>query len=192
MKQFLDSPNFLQTITEEVHHNSSKAQKLVDGLRDDQMSWTVAPGTWSIAQCLDHLAVTSREFDSYFTEAIQRGQEKWPVNAAIPYKPTWMGGWLIKQIVPEATRKFGAPKVFKPSQSPLIEDALGKFLKQQDRFIGFVTKTNGIDYNRTRLRSPVTPLMRYSIADAFVITVVHGWRHLGQMKRVLDTAGFPD
>ncbi len=34
-------------------------------------------------------------------------------------------------------------------------------------------QAKGLDYNKTRLRSPVTPLMRYSLADAFVVTVVH-------------------
>ncbi len=48
-----------------------------------------------------------------------------------------------------------------------------------------------IDYNKTRLRSPVTPIMRYSLADAFVMTVVHGQRHLAQARRVRETSGFP-
>lgn len=33
--------------------------------------------------------------------------------------------------------------------------------------------------------------MRYSLADAFVVTVVHGWRHLAQARRVREAAGFP-
>jgi hypothetical protein len=33
--------------------------------------------------------------------------------------------------------------------------------------------------------------MRYSLADAFVITVVHGQRHLGQAQRVREAQGFP-
>jgi hypothetical protein len=84
-----------------------------------------------------------------------------------------------------------APKVFRPAESSDIDQPLEKFLKQQDRFIEFVRKTEGVDYNKTKLRSPVTPLMRYSLADAFVVTVVHGWRHLGQARRVRETPGFP-
>jgi hypothetical protein len=68
---------------------------------------------------------------------------------------------------------------------------LEKYLNQQSEFLGFVREAQGIDYNKVRLRSPVTPLMRYSLADAFVVTVVHGWRHLAQAKRARDTDGFP-
>ena len=92
--------------------------------------------------------------------------------------------------MPEATRKVNAPKVFRPSTSA-IADPLGKFLNQQKDFSSFVRQAEGVDYNKVRLRSPVTPLMRYSLADAFVVTVVHGQRHLGQARRVRETPGFP-
>ena len=191
MKQFLESRDFIQTVIEEADRNSEAAKQLVAGLGDHQLSWTSSPDRWSIAQCLDHLAVTSRQFNSYFATAIKQGREKWPVKSALPYKPSWVGGWLIRQVVPETTRKVPAPKVFRPSQSALIEGALEKFLNQQSSFQDFVREAQGIDYNKVRLRSPVTALMRYSLADAFVVTVVHGWRHLAQARRVRNTSGFP-
>jgi hypothetical protein len=191
MKQFLQSSDFLQAIVVEAEKNSDEARSLVTGLSNSQVGWTSAPNSWSIAQCLDHLATTSKAFDPYFTAAIKRGRDKWPVSSAIPYRPSWVGGWLIKQVVPEATRKVPSPKVFRPSQSPAIENALEKFLRQQTEFLSFVGEAEGLDYNKTRLRSPVTPLMRYSLADAFVVTVVHGWRHLAQARRVREKPGFP-
>ncbi len=191
MKQFLESPDVLQTIVAESEKNSEEAKRLVVGLSEEQMSWTSAPGSWSIAQCLDHLAVTSEGFNSYFTAALERGRKKWPVASTIPYRPSFLGGLLIKQVVPETTRKFPAPKVFRPSQSPAVPGALEKFLEQQFKFMNYVRESRGLDFNKTRLRSPVTPFMRYSLADAFVVTVVHTWRHLGQARRMRETPGFP-
>ena len=191
MKQFLESSNLLQTITVEAEKNSDEANALVAGLSEAQLNWTSAPDRWNIAQCLDHLAATSKAFEPYFATAIKRGREKWPTPAPVTYRPSWVGGWLIKQVVPEATRKVPAPKVFRPSQSPIIENSLEKFLNQQDEFLGFVRAAEGLDYNKTKLRSPVTPLMRYSLGDAFVVTVVHGWRHLAQARRMRETQGFP-
>ncbi|HKO95948.1 MAG TPA: DinB family protein [Pyrinomonadaceae bacterium] len=192
MKKFLESDDFLQTVADEARKNSEEATRLVNGLTDDQLSWTSAPDRWSIAQCLDHLAVTSKEFDSYLIPALVEGRKNWPVTSSLPYKPSLVGGWLIKQVVPETTRKVPAPKVFRPSQSPKVEHALEKFLTQQEQFLRLVGDARGIDYNKTRLRSPVTRFMRYSLADAFVVTVVHGWRHLGQAKRMRETTGFPN
>jgi len=171
--------------------SSTRARELVNGLSEDQLNWKPAPGSWSIAQCLEHLTAATEGFDQYFEKAIASGREKRSVDGTIPYRPTRLGGWLIKQLVPEATRKVPAPKIFRPAESSSIEGALERFLQQQERFVKFVKDATGIDYNKTKLRSPVTPLMRYSLADAFVLTVVHGRRHLGQAQQVRETPGFP-
>lgn len=192
MNLFQDSRKFLQTIAAEAARNSDAARQLVSGLSEDQLNWKPAPDKWSIAQCLDHLAVTSSKFGPYFTSALARARQKWPVTSPPSYRPTFVGGWLIKQVTPETGRNLPAPKVFRPSESSNIHAALESFLEQQERFIKFVRETDGVDYNKTRLRSPVTPLMRYSLADAFVVTVVHGQRHLAQARRVRETSGFPN
>ena len=190
MKQFLESQDLLQTISEEAEKNNARARQLVANLSDAQLNWTPAPDSWSIAQCLDHLALASERFGPYLTKAIARGREKRPANGPVDYHPTRLGGWLIKQL--EATRKVPAPKVFRPSESSAIENPLERFLQQQEKLLDFVGQARRIDYNKTKLGSPVTPLMRYSLADAFVITVVHGQRHLAQAGRVLEAEGFPD
>ena len=190
MKQFIEAPDFLEKVIEEAEKNNVEANQLAGHLTDQQLNWTSSPDKWSMAQCLDHLAVTGAQFDKYYTEAIARGREKWPVRDAVQYRPTFVGGWLLRQVTPETKRGLPAPKVFRPSQSD-IKGSLEKYLKQQAVFLDFVRASNGLDYNRIRLRSPVTPLMRYSLGDAFVVTVLHGQRHLGQARRMRETEGFP-
>lgn len=192
LKLFADSPNFIATIVSEAEKNNATANDLARGLTEEQLNWKPDETQWSIAQCLEHLAVTSRQFNSYFRQLIESARLKWPTKGAIPYRPSLVGGWLIKQVVPETTRKVSAPKVFKPSDSSSIQDALQLFLKQQEEFVAFVRESEGVDYNRARLRSPVTPLMRYSLADAFVVTIVHGYRHLAQANRVKAMPNFPN
>ena len=135
--------------------------------------------------------MTSVEFNSYFARALERGRAKSPVESPLPYRPSFVGGWLIKQVVPEATRKFPAPKVFQPSQSHSVPGAFEKFLRQQAEFMSYVRDTRGIDYNKIRLRSPVTALMRYSLADSFVVTVVHGVATFGPGLSDARHSGFP-
>ena len=190
MKQFLESTDFLQTITEEAEKNSNEARRLVAGLTEEQLNWTSAPEKWSMAQCLDHLATTTKQFEPYVAKAISRGRKKWPTSGSVPYRPSLVGGWLAKQVTPETTRKLPAPKAFRPAQSN-ISGSLEKFLEQQDALLKFVRAAAGLNYNKARLRSPVTPLMRYSLADAFVVTVLHGQRHLAQAQRMRETPGFP-
>jgi hypothetical protein len=191
MKQFLDSANLLQTVTSEAEKNSDTARSLTSGLTEAQLNWKPSAEKWSIAQCLEHLAVATKEFERYFQAALEGGRKKWPVNDPPPYKPSMVGGWLAKQVSPDAERKLSAPKIFRPADSSNIQGSLEMFVDQQARFLDFVRQCRGIDYNKTRLRSPVTPLMRYSLADAFVITVLHGQRHLAQARRVREMPEFP-
>ena len=191
MKLFLDSSNLLQTIVAESERNSQAARTLTSDLSEAQLNWKPSPEQWSIAQCLEHLAITSGKFDNYFSLALERARKKRPITNAPAYKPSIVGGWLARQVNPDGGRKLPAPKAFRPSEVSNIHTPLDLFLNQQVKFIDFVCQCNGIDYNKTRLRSPVTPLMRYSLADAFVITVLHSQRHLGQARRVREMPQFP-
>jgi len=191
MNEFLQSPNLLRTIISQSEASNAAASELVTDLNEEQLNWKPGTDKWSIAQCLDHLAVSSSKFDQYFESALGWARSKWPVISPPAYRPTRMGAWLIKQIEPVTGRNLPAPKVFRPSSSD-IQGALQKFLDQQETFLNFVRGADGVDFNKTRLRSPVTPFMRYSLADAFVITVVHTRRHLGQARKVLETPGLPN
>ncbi len=81
--------------------------------------------------------------------------------------------------------------MFRPGDPSAIQGSLKMFLDEQQKFIDFVGQCQHVDYNKTRIRSPVTPLMRYSLADAFVITVLHAQRHLAQARRVRESHQFP-
>ena len=191
LNQFLESTNFLETIVTQSRKNGAEAGALVSGLTDAQLNWKPAPEKWSIAQCLEHLTAASRGFNPYFVDALARGGQKFAAASPPAYRPTFMGSWLIKYVQPQNPRKLPAPKIFRPSASN-VRNALDKFHEQQGEFRQFVGETEGIDYNKTRLRSPVTPLIRYSLADAYVITVLHEQRHLAQARRVREMPGFPN
>ena len=49
---------------------SADADALVAPLSDAQFSWQPAPESWSVAQCLDHLNSTAREYLPMLDEGI--------------------------------------------------------------------------------------------------------------------------
>ncbi|HYX29306.1 MAG TPA: DinB family protein [Pyrinomonadaceae bacterium] len=190
MKVFRESQDLLETVISGAEENNESARVVAADLTEAQLNWKPSSDQWSIAQCLEHLAVATRGFDQYFAAALERGKNRSPVSNP-PYKPSMMGGWLARHVAPEAPRKLRAPKMFRPAEASNIRDSLQMFLAEQNKFIDFVRQCNGVDYNKTRIRSPVTPLMRYSLADAFVITVLHAQRHLEQARRVRESTQFP-
>ena len=191
MKAFLDSADLLNTIRSEAAKNDDTARAVAGDLTEAQLNWKPSPDQWSVAQCLEHLAAATRGFDPHFAAALDRAKRKPPIVVSPIYKPTKMGSWLARHVAPESPRKLRSPKRFRPADSSNIQGSLEMFLDEQQRFVDFVRRCQGIDYNKTRIRSPVTPLVRYSLADAFVITVVHAQRHLAQARRVRELPEFP-
>jgi len=191
INMFLGSPDFLRAVVSETVRNSASAETVAAELTEEQLNWKPSADRWSIAQCLEHLSFATNSFEKYFEAALTRGRARAAAGGSAGYKPTIMGGWLAKHVSPESARKLSAPKILRPAASSNIRGSLEMFLQQQDRFLEFVRRSEGIDYNKTRLRSPVTPLVRYSLADAFVITVLHGQRHLAQAQHVREMTEFP-
>ena len=191
MNAFLNSPDFIETVGSEAVRNNGTARAVAADLTEAQLNWKPSAEQWSIAQCLEHLAVATKGFDKYFTEVLQRAGSKTSITSPPAYKPTMMGGWLARHVAPESPKKLRAPRMFRPGDASSIQGSLQMFLDEQQKFVDFVRQCRGIDYNKTRIRSPVTPLVRYSLADAFVITVLHAQRHLAQARRVRESQGFP-
>jgi len=191
MNAFLNSPDFIETVGSEAVRNNDTARAVAADLTEAQLNWKPSAEQWSIAQCLEHLAVATKGFDKYFTEVLQRAGSKTSMTSPPAYKPTMMGGWLARHVAPESPKKLRAPRMFRPGDASSIQGSLLMFLDEQQKFVDFVRQCRGIDYNKTRIRSPVTPLVRYSLADAFVITVLHAQRHLAQARRVRESQGFP-
>ena len=48
-------PPDLQELIDALEAVEQDAERIVAPLDDEQFNWSQAPGSWSIAQCLDHL-----------------------------------------------------------------------------------------------------------------------------------------
>jgi hypothetical protein len=59
-----------------------------------------------------------------------------------------------------------------------------RLLGHLDVLDGLVDDSAGFDWRRLRMRSPVMPLLRFNLGDAFLMLLVHAERHAGQMERV--------
>jgi hypothetical protein len=51
--------------------------------------------------------------------------------------------------------------------------------------------TEHLDLGRIIISSPVTPVVTYSLLDAYRVIAVHEARHFQQAKRVTEESGFP-
>jgi hypothetical protein len=92
---------------------------------------------------------------------------------------------------PASTRKVKAPKRFRPAQSDISGSVINDFVEQQKQMVEKMESTQHLALEKIVISSPVTPVVTYSLMDAYRLIVVHEKRHFQQAKRVMEEPGFP-
>ena len=159
---------------------AGRARALTSGLSDIQINWRPDPGRWSIAECLLHLAETAHLYDTEFRKAIARGRAR-GLTGEGPFEPSWLGGWLARELEPPPKRGYRAPRRFRPARS---EAPAAEVMAAYEAGIAAIRDARraaeGLDLGRIRMRSPVTSLLRFNMEAGFRIHAAHERRHLWQ------------
>src|SRR5215471_6852491 len=75
------------------------ARALAAGLSDVCAEWRADPSSWSVAECLDHLATANRVYLTAMgpvaESAVARGQRR-----RGPAVPGVVGGWFVRRMEP--------------------------------------------------------------------------------------------
>lgn len=169
---------------------SADADALVAGLDDEAGRWRPGPGRWSVAECLAHLAVTTR----LYLPALERGVADARARGATPrgaFHPGPVGRWLIRAMEPVTGRGLRAPPSMAPPADASLADAVRDFADGQRRLRAVAADAATVDLGRARVRSPVFPLVRFPLGTALLMLAAHERRHLAQARRVVETPGFP-
>ena len=174
----------------EFERLSAEADALVAPLSEAQFNWQPVPGSWSVAECIEHLNVTARLYlpnlDEGIADAIRRG-----LYAEGPFPYNWIGRFIAASQEPPARFKFKAPKTFHPAPNRSRHDIMAAFRAYQVQYIDRLRQANGLDLARARVSSPAGKWLRMPLGSGFALMAAHERRHLWQARRVTSNPGFP-
>jgi hypothetical protein len=164
---------------------------LVRGLTEDQLNQQPAPGSWSIAQCLNHLVITGQKMVPRLAWGVAQARQKGWLGTG-PFKYGWLGNWFVRQVADATSpprRRFSAPRTYAPAEhfdpSVLLQD----FLLLQDHWQGLLEKADGVDLSRVRVASAAARFLRLQLGQWFALLVGHQERHLSQAERAREKLG---
>ncbi len=179
----------LEDYCQQVRAVQQRASQLTADLDDTSGVWRPGPGSWSIAECLDHLNVTAEVFLPAIDRAIERGV---PVVGE-PQGPHrgWIGAWLLRLVEPPIQKRYKAPQRAQPRTQLTLGEAALRFQELQCEIIARLTRAERIDLAKTRMSHPMLTLLRLRLGDMLAILVAHERRHLWQAEQVLKAPGFP-
>jgi hypothetical protein len=167
-----------------------ETDRLVQGLDDGQANWRPGDGRgWSVAQCLDHLALTSNTYLDAI-EAAMRDAPTRDAPLAAPVRPGWFARWFIRQLEPPVRLRMPAPGRIVPAPRRAIGEAADAFLASLDRYRTALGAAARVEANVLRFANPFAPV-RFTVGAGLVVIVAHDRRHLWQAWNVKAATGFP-
>ena len=185
------SESFTEALILEVEELRELAEAHFGVLDPTALSWSPGTGRWGVGACIDHLVRTNALYHPLLRAGVERLEEKGP-SPNVRVRGGAFGRWFATMSGPQPRIRLKAPASFRPAaDSPPSGDSLQVFMEQQDRLIDLLGRARGLPLDRFRLRSPVSPLIRFRLTDAFRLTVGHEWRHLRQARNVMHHPGFP-
>jgi hypothetical protein len=162
-----------------------EADTLVAPLSDSQFTWQPTRESWSVAQCIDHLNSTAREYlpmlDEGIADAIRRG-----LYSPGPYTYNWIGRLMTWIVDPNTRIRAKTPKAFEPPVGRPRHDIMAAFRAYQVQYIDRLRQANGLDLARARVTSPAARWIRMPLGSGFATMIAHERRHLQQARRVVE------
>lgn len=180
-------PSELQEIERQIDAAERDAQELVAGLSEGLGNWRVDSQSWSVAECLDHLATTNRAYIAAMLEPAIRARQGGRMHHR-PARPGWAGAWFLRSIEPPVKRRFKAPRIIQPRTSPALADALASFQAAQREVCIFLNAQADLDLAGIRFPNPFIPGVRFSLATGLHVIPAHERRHLWQAWSVRKAA----
>ena len=182
-------PADLQTLDDALGAAERDARALVAGLTEARGAWRAAAGSWSVAECLDHLGTANRVYLDAMQPSADRARSDGRQRRG-PARPGLLGGWFVNYLEPpvKARLKSKAPRLIRPRTAPSLNDAFVAFLTSHDDVRAFLRAHADIDLTGVRFPNPFIAGVRFSLATGLHVIAAHERRHLWQAWRVRQAA----
>ena len=154
---------------------------VAEGLSAADFNRQAMPGkSWSVGQCLDHIAKINAHYVAPIRQAAFRARP-----GPVPLRPNRLGRWFVAEMEPPAKRRLPAPAPAIPSSSLDPGSTLQSFRDTQARIVALVRETAELDLNRARFRNPfLMGLPIFNVATGLLVIAAHERRHLLQAQKV--------
>jgi len=177
--------NELQKLGRELDAADADTAALLQGLDAAAGAWRREPGSWSVAECLDHLATANRVYLRVMQPAADGARQRGRLRRG-PALPGVLGRLFIRWMEPPVRPRMRgkSPRLIRPRDQPPLENAYADFRQQQDQVRSFMDTYADIDLAGVTFPNPFIGGLRWSLATGLHVITSHERRHLWQAWNV--------
>lgn len=171
----------LDEVEKELNEATRRAWTLVQSTDGRMFTVRPAPVSWSAAECLAHLSISTEMFLPVLREAIAAARKRAKRGKA---KMDLLGRVLAWFLEPPIRTKVKTSAPFVPKSTRAKADAFGEFASLQEKLIDLLREAREADL-RVKIVSPFDKRVRYNLLSAFRIVAAHERRHLWQAEQAV-------
>lgn len=174
----------LRELLDELLRASLGFAALATAAPEDDWHRRPAEGSWSAAECVAHLNLTSDGYLPVLRLAIDEARAL-DVPAPRRYRRDPMGWLLWRMIGPPARMRLATSPTFVPTGNAPLSELLQRFEALQAEVAACIRDADGLPITRVRVQSPFDARVRYNLFSALSVVPRHQLRHLWQAERAL-------
>ena len=177
----------LQALIDELGSARERLHRLVATVPEERWTERPAPESWSPAECVAHLNLTSVAFIPGLREAITRARANGGGRAPARYRHDMLGWMLWRSQKPGGGMKVKTSAAFIPGANVPRAELIAEFDRLQDEQMELVRLGDGLPLSKIKVPSPFAPRLKYSVYSALALLPTHQHRHLLQAERAWET-----
>lgn len=175
----------MQSVEEELDEASKRARALVDGTEARLFTVRPNPRSWSAAECLSHLSISTEMFLPVLKKALADSRAKAAKTKVGVPKMDLMGRVLRWFLEPPIRSRVKTTAPFVPRSVRAKSEALAEFVTFQQQLKLLLHEARDLDVTKTKIVSPFDKRVKYNVYSAFRIITAHQRRHLWQAEQAV-------
>ena len=181
----------LKSIENAFDESEASARRLMEGVSHTQANWQPCDGrSWSIYQCLEHLARGNTIYAASVRAAIASCPQRYR-EPTTDIAPGLLASWFIRSLEPPPRRKSRAPSKIVPTGRGSASEILDAFVKSHQAMRAILADGRSIDLNRLRFKNPFIGILHFTVGAGLMAINAHDRRHLWQAGQVKASPGYP-
>lgn len=152
----------------------------IKGLSEAQLNWKPNDSTWSIAECVEHIALSESELFGWVKEVLK--------SPAAPDKKSAHTDEQVAAMVQSREKKVKTHESLTPKkQFGNTAQSLNEFKKRRAETLSYIETTN----DNLRQHFAQTPMGDVDVYQVLLFLNAHALRHTAQIAEVKAMHGFP-
>jgi hypothetical protein len=171
----------LASLLDQIQKVTRDAEKLVLGHTKVDLSARREPGSWSAAECFDHLAQTTGAFLPGIADAVASAPNL-ATNRAL--RTGTLAQLFVRNLEPPYRFRLKVLAQLAPRRQDFAA-AWDSFMESQTQLSATIRSAAGLAIDKVKVKSPVYARISYNVYGAFRILAAHERRHLWQAEQIL-------